>query len=196
MKYRQIFINIIVSLLWVYFSWLFLSSFLITHKPSTLIFFATDTATVIFFLFRRDPLFVSAKPFDWFIAIVGSFFSLLFRPAAGFFLFAEILTGIGSVLQLSGILSLNRSFGIVPANRGIKQNGAYQFVRHPMYLGAIIFCLGYFLANVTLWNGVVFAFIIMAQITRIINEEEFFAKDEAYIQYKAKVRWRLIPYVF
>jgi protein-S-isoprenylcysteine O-methyltransferase Ste14 len=65
-----------------------------------------------------------------------------------------------------------------------------------MYLGAIIFCLGFFLANISMWNGIIFSFIVMAEITRIINEEEFFAKDEEYQKYKAKVRWRLIPYVF
>jgi len=47
-----------------------------------------------------------------------------------------------------------------------------------------------------MWNGIIFSFIVMAEITRIINEEEFFAKDEEYQKYKAKVRWRLIPYVF
>ena len=196
MKRKQIFTDIFLSFLWMYFSWVFLSSFFLTHKPSSLVFFAVDSIGVFLFLFRRDPLFVSEKPFDWFCALVGSFFSLLFRPAPGFFLFAEILTAIGAVFQLAGILSLNRSFGLVPANRGVKQTGAYRFIRHPMYFGAIIFCFGYFLANATMWNGIIFVFIIMAQIMRIINEEEFLSKDGEYVKYKAKVRWRLIPYVF
>ena len=196
MKNKPHVINFFVAVLWVYFAWTFLSYFLITHKPSALIFFVTNSVTVILFLFRKNPLATSDKSFDWFCAIAGSFFSMLFRPASGIFLFGEIFTLIGSLFQLFGILSLNRSFGIIPANRGIHQRGAYRFIRHPMYLGAIIFCLGFFLANISMWNGIIFSFIVMAEITRIINEEEFFAKDEEYQKYKAKVRWRLIPYVF
>ena len=149
MKNKPHVINFFVAVLWVYFAWTFLSYFLATHKPSALIFFVTNSVTVILFLFRKNPLATSDKSFDWFCAITGSFFSMLFRPASGFFLFAEILTLLGAFFQLFGILSLNRSFGIIPANRGIHQGGAYRFIRHPMYLGAIIFCLGFFLANIS-----------------------------------------------
>ena len=38
--------------------------------------------------------------------------------------------------------SLARSFGLAPANRGVKSRGAYAFLRHPMYLGYVVEWIG------------------------------------------------------
>ena len=53
----------------------------------------------------------------------------------------------GLCVNISAKLFLNRSFGIVAANRGIKRGGPYRLVRHPMYFGSILTQVGFVLAS-------------------------------------------------
>lgn len=188
--------NIFIASAWFYFAWGFFLSFQTSHKPSTLVFLIAESLTAILFLVRDDPVLVSKSSRDWLCGFLGTFLPLLFRPSSGMFMAGEIILIVGVAFQIASLLSLDRSFGIVPANRGVKTNGAYRFVRHPMYLSSIIFSTGYVLANISLWNGAFFLFIVSAQILRIFNEEEFFSQREEYESYKEKVRWRLVPLVF
>src|SRR3954466_5213632 len=43
---------------------------------------AQELVLVVLFVFRRRPLESSRQPVHWFVAIVGSFSSLLLRPSA------------------------------------------------------------------------------------------------------------------
>ena len=49
---------------------------------------------------------------------------------------------IGLVLVVVGKMALGRSFGIVPANRGVVVRGPYTLVRHPIYTGYLITHVG------------------------------------------------------
>ena len=59
-----------------------------------------------------------------------------------------------AVIVIAGKLSLGRSFGLIPANRGVVSTGVYRFVRHPIYLGYLITHVGFVVANPTMWNVV------------------------------------------
>ncbi len=55
----------------------------------------------------------------------------------------QVLSGaalimLGNVIDLSGYVTLFRSFSIVPEARKLKTSGLYRFVRHPVYLGQFI----------------------------------------------------------
>jgi protein-S-isoprenylcysteine O-methyltransferase Ste14 len=54
---------------------------------------------------------------------------------------------IGPAIALWGILHLGRSFGIFITVRKVVLTGPYQWVRHPMYLGWVCFCIGVALTN-------------------------------------------------
>ncbi len=54
---------------------------------------------------------------------------------------------IGPAVALWGILYLGRSFGIFVTVRKVVLTGPYQWIRHPMYLGWVWFCIGIALAN-------------------------------------------------
>lgn len=75
--------------------------------------------------------------------------------------------------------------------------GPYRFVRHPMYAGGLLLFIGTPLALGSYWGLLAFAVTLPALIWRLLDEERFLAKRlPGYVEYCAKVRWRLIPGVF
>src|SRR4051812_38821089 len=137
------------------------SHFLRTGKPTGLVFAAQELVLVGVFLVRRRPLAVSRRPVDWVAALLGAYGVLLLRPTG-----AEVL-GFGWLwlaLQVAGalgaivcIVRMGRSFGIVAANRGVRCDGPYAVVRHPMYAFYLVGQVGYLLGAFSLLNGVVLA---------------------------------------
>ena len=101
------------------------------------------------------------------------------------------LTGL--LLTTAGLLSLNRSYAIVPANRGIKTGGMYRLVRHPLYLGYLISDTGLLINQFSLWNLYVVGTAALLFIARIHYEEKFLLQDAAYRDYCDATRYRLIP---
>ena len=53
----------------------------------------------------------------------------------------------GPFISLWGIMHLGRSFGVYVAVRTVVLTGPYRWVRHPMYLGWVVICIGVALAN-------------------------------------------------
>ena len=106
------------------------------------------------------------------------------------------VSAIGLIVVVLGKLSLGRSFGLAPANRGVVSTGVYRFVRHPIYLGYLITHVGFLLANPAIWNIVVLAAADLALMLRARCEERTLSVDEAYRSYMGRVRWRVVPGVF
>jgi len=75
--------------------------------------------------------------------------------------------------------------------------GPYAVIRHPMYSGAFIMLLGIPLA-LSSWWAFIFVFLLFAAIVwRLLEEEKFLSKNLAgYINYREKVPYRLIPYIW
>ena len=93
-------------------------------------------------------------------------------------------------------MSLGRSFGLIPANRGIVSTGLYRLVRHPIYLGYLITHVAFVAANPTLWNLALLLTADIALLARAVCEERTLARDDAYRQYQTRVRWRVVPGLF
>ncbi len=79
----------------------------------------------------------------------------------------------------------------------VVSTGVYGFVRHPMYLGAILLFIGTPLllgSKYGILLGVLMSFIVAA---RIVGEEKMLGRElEGYIDYKKKVKKRLIPFLW
>lgn len=75
--------------------------------------------------------------------------------------------------------------------------GVYGFVRHPMYLGGILLFEGTPLLLGSIY-GVIIGFILIFLLAgRIIGEEKMLVNElEGYVDYKKKVKYRLIPFVW
>ena len=161
-----------------------------------------ETAVVIFVLLRRPTEVISLRLGDWLLAITATFMPLLIVPAdtpAALHAFIPLGVGlalVGNAVQLAAKLFLRRSFGIAPANRGIKTGGMYKIVRHPMYAGYLLMHIGILVLMPTVQNFIIYSISWSAQIPRLLAEERLLSADPAYRGLLAKTRWRLIPAVF
>lgn len=161
-----------------------------------------ETSVVIFVLLRRPTQAISMRLGDWLLAATATYAPLFIQPADTpdalryVIPLALVLVGFGNAVQLAAKLFLRRSFGIAPANRGIKTDGMYRFVRHPMYAGYLFVHIGILLLMPTVLNAVIYGIGWYAQILRLLAEERLLGEDPAYRDFMTKTRWRLVPGVF
>lgn len=106
------------------------------------------------------------------------------------FVVFSILIGVATVLVLG------RSFGLFPALRKVKTRYVYQIVRHPMYLGAMFFRLGYVLKNPSIYNVLLLVVVIILYDRRAKYEEDIMSNDNSYVDYSQKVKYRFIPGIY
>ena len=75
--------------------------------------------------------------------------------------------------------------------------GPYALVRHPMDAAALLMLLGIPIALGSWWGALVLLALIPVLGWRLIDEERLLLRDlDGYAEYRRKVRWRLIPYIW
>ncbi len=85
----------------------------------------------------------------------------------------------------------------VADNQRVISTGPYAVVRHPMYAGSLLWCLGMPVALGSYWGLLAFAAMTSFLLLRLFDEERFLSKNlSGYTEYCAKVHWRLIPGIF
>ena len=160
----------------------------------------SEGAAAFLILTRRPTRNASLRVYDWTVTAIGTLFPLLVSPTTTEPLAPLWLCGmvmcLGFILQISAKLVLRRSFGLVPANRGVKIGGPYRFVRHPMYAGYLMTHVSFFLANPSLLNFAIYATALAAQCLRLLAEERLLKEDPAYQAFMETTRYRLVPFVF
>ena len=171
-----------------------------TGHVTGLLLLASEALVVAFTLVRRSAGTVDRTWKARILTMVATFGPPLVRPVSVAALAPESLTiviaAVGLMVVVLGKLSLGRSFGLTPANRGVVSSGLYRFVRHPIYLGYLITHVGFVMANPADWNLLVLAAADVALLLRAKCEERTLAADHAYRAYMDRVRWRLVPGVF
>lgn len=197
--------EIVMRLLAVLMLSMFISSTIYQfHKdPSryTLLLLAfSELLTLGLAVCARVPRERDWNPVTVVVSTCASFYFVAFRLDPGAHLISEtVAAGLqvtGVAIQLYAKFSLRRSFGILPANRGVVVSGPYRFARHPIYLGYFVNQAGFLSANFGVRNLAVLLILWALQIFRIAREERILVKDEKYREYAARVRYRLIPGVF
>ena len=110
----------------VLFTWLAFRIFE-SLNPFSPFILASEGLIVLFTLLRRPSTNISLSGMDWTLAFVATTLPLLIDPSARG---PEALSVLGVLLFLFGVawqlwakLVLRRSFGIAPANRGVKVGG-------------------------------------------------------------------------
>jgi protein-S-isoprenylcysteine O-methyltransferase Ste14 len=153
---------------------------------------------LLFVTRKTPPKKTNTSPRDWLIAFCGSYLPNLIVPSPVMhdIWYFQLLQGVGFIICLLGAVALNESFGVVAANRGIKSNGIYGYVRHPIYAGYFVESVTFIAQNFTFDNIIVMIIWMAFQLRRIYVEELCLAEDPDYRAYMKKVRWRLVPFVY
>lgn len=174
--------------------------FVETGHITGLLLLASEALVVAFTLVRRPAGAVDRTWKARTLTLFSTFCPPLLRPVAVTALASESLTvmvsAVGLRIVVLGKLSLGRSFGLTPANRGVVCTGVYRYVRHPIYLGYLVTHVGFVTAYPAIWNLAMLLAADVALMLRAICEERTLALDPAYRAYMARVRWRILPGIF
>ena len=85
----------------------------------------------------------------------------------------------------------------VQDNQKVVDTGLYGVVRHPMYSATLLLFLSMPIVLGSLYSFVIFLLYPFIIVKRLKGEEEFLEKElDGYREYKQKVRYRLIPFVW
>jgi protein-S-isoprenylcysteine O-methyltransferase Ste14 len=85
----------------------------------------------------------------------------------------------------------------VAAGHKVVSTGLYALVRHPMYVGGLIFIFGIPLALGSWWAMLTFIPLTLLIVWRILDEERFLVKNlQGYGEYRSAVKYRLIPFLW
>ena len=163
--------------------------------PEVGMFLVSEIVGVALLLLQRKGAWATAF-FPVAIAFIGTSVGLLVVPV-GTQLVPDVVSAVlvmtGGAIALAAKLFLGRSFGVVPANRGVKEAGVYRFVRHPMYAGYMLNHMGFLLVFFSWQNIAIYAVAWTAFWLRAVEEEKFLCQDPEYARYSGKVRYRLLP---
>ncbi len=116
------------------------------------------------------------------------------------------LTIVASVLFLLGYIMyaevmrenayLSRTVE-VQENQKVISTGLYGMVRHPMYLATLLMFLPMPIILGSFWGLIPFVLYPVTIVIRILNEEKVLTDGlDGYAEYKGKVKYRLIPFVW
>ena len=112
--------------------------------------------------------------------------------AAVLFIFAYVL--YAEVLRENAYLSRTIE---VQSGQKVISTGLYGIVRHPMYSATLILFISMPLVLGSVYSFAVFLLYPFIIAKRIKHEEEYLEKElDGYIEYKQKVRYRLIPFIW
>lgn len=171
-----------------------------SDNPLAPLILVSEGAVALFVMIRRPTSAISMRLGDWLLATAATAAPLLIMPVSDspspLVVPGVLLVFAGIVFQISAKLVLRRSFGIAPANRGLKMNGPYRLVRHPMYAGYLTTHVGMIMLMPSVFNLTIYVIGWWAQILRIHAEERLLFEDERYRSFQAKVPYRLIPGIF
>jgi len=85
----------------------------------------------------------------------------------------------------------------VQEGQKVIDTGLYGVVRHPMYMASILLFLSMPIVLGSWYALIVFAVYPLLMVIRIQNEEKLLEKElHGYTEYKKKVRYRLIPFLW
>ena len=147
----------------------------------------------------------------WVVALSGLLFIAMFVVAGlnfrfGWFLMPNWTTNVAAgVFMLGYVLYaevmrenvwLSRTVE-VQQDQKVIDSGLYGVVRHPMYSATLLIFLSMPLVLNSMWSFMLMLLYIPIIVKRIRNEETVLEKDLAgYTEYKQRVRYKLIPFIW
>jgi protein-S-isoprenylcysteine O-methyltransferase Ste14 len=110
------------------------------------------------------------------------------------------LVALGGTLRLAAVFALGHRFtGLVAIQEGhrLQTGGLYRRIRHPSYLGMLLYMAGYVLVF-RCWLGLLLVAGTFAILLARMNAEEALLESEFGEEYRSYRRrtWRLVPWVY
>ena len=174
--------------------------FLQTGQVTGLLLLVSEFLVVVLTCARRPAYLVDRSAGAAAATVVSVVLPLLLRASDEGGLLPDAATagllGVGLIVVVVGKMTLGRSFGLVPANRGVVIRGPYAFVRHPIYSGYLITHIAFLLAHPHFWNIVLIVISDVALIIRALAEERVLDHDARYKEYCQRVGWHFVPGVY
>jgi protein-S-isoprenylcysteine O-methyltransferase Ste14 len=171
-----------------------------TGQVTGLLLLASELLVVVLTFARRPAALVDRSAGATIVTLVSVVGPLLLRASDETGLLPDGatagLTALGLIVVVVGKMTLGRSFGLVPANRGIVIAGPYAFVRHPIYSGYLVTHVAFVLAHPRVWNVALVVISDAALIVRALVEERVLDHDAGYRAYCQRVGWHFVPGVF
>jgi protein-S-isoprenylcysteine O-methyltransferase Ste14 len=176
------------------------ADFVQTHRVTGLLLLISEALVAVLTVVRRRTGVVDRSAGAAAVTMISVIGPALLRSSAGAGVFPDPLTAListaGLLAVIAGKLTLGRSFGLAPANRGVVVAGPYTLVRHPIYAGYLLSHIAFACAYPTAWNLGILAATDVALVLRALCEERVLADDRAYQVYCRRVAWHLVPGVF
>ena len=176
------------------------TDFLSTGRMTGLLLLVSETLVVVLTVMRRSAVTVDRSTRARLLTTLSVLGPPLLQPANVAALLPQSWTvaasAVGLAIVIAGKITLGRSFGLMPANRGVVSSGVYRIVRHPIYLGYLITHVAFLVATPSAWNIAALLAADAALLARAVCEEQTLARDERYRTYQQTVRWRVCPGIF
>jgi protein-S-isoprenylcysteine O-methyltransferase Ste14 len=176
------------------------ADFVRTGRLTGLLFLASEALVVVFTVLRRRARVVDRSIPTAILTAISLVGPPLVRASDGVGLVPDAVTAavtsIGLMIVIFAKVIIGRSFGIVPANRGVVVKGPYGLVRHPIYAGYLVSHAATLAAYPTTWNVCILIAADTALILRALAEERVLSADREYQVYCGRVAWHLVPGVF
>jgi protein-S-isoprenylcysteine O-methyltransferase Ste14 len=177
-----------------------LIGFLKTGRVTGLLLLASEFLVVALTFARRPAALVDRSAGATIVTFVSTVGPLLLRASDETGVLPDgataALTALGLIVVVVGKMTLGRSFGLVPANRGVVIAGPYAFVRHPIYTGYLVTHVAFLLAHPRVWNIALVVIADTALIVRALVEERVLDHDAGYRAYCQRVGWHFVPGLF
>ena len=125
--------------------------------------------------------------FNWFkLPLVVTYISSIIF-ITGYGIFAEVLR---ENTYLSRTIKVDKDQQLI-------DKGLYGLIRHPMYFATILLFLSMPLILGSIFSFIIFLIYIPLIAIRVVNEEKVLEKElNGYIEYKKKVKYRIIPFIW
>ena len=189
--------NVLVASIWIHDLYKAVMLYRDERQIATLFLCGMNALLVFFYVRRRRATEVGTSWKVVIVANLGTFGNFLYQTGEpvndAVVTPCMVVTTVALVISLGAFLSLGRSWGIIPANRGVKTGGLYRVVRHPIYASYILFDWAYVLWVFSWRNVALAATIALILFARARYEEEVLMHDPEYAAYARRTRYMLIP---
>jgi len=175
------------------------AEFLRTGHITGLLLLVSEMLVVVLTAVRRPAVIIDRSWRTRVVAAASIVGVPLIRPIGDALvpdMYTAVLSGAGLLIIIAGKATLGRSFGLMPAHRGLVSSGVYGWVRHPIYAGYILTHVAFLIAHPATWNVLLLVASDLSLLLRACYEERTLARDQDYVVYMQRVRWRVAPGVF